>query len=108
VTQHINPVYEMQKQKGNEHKLHSLSLVQLLCPLLVKLFPNCTRIHVITYTYCNTSAYYEQWVSVGNGFSSHVHIPIYTGVMWTPGLSESLKWFEYHLLSFSRTIYQFP
>ena len=26
----------------NRHKLH--------CPLLVQLFPNCTRIHVITYT----------------------------------------------------------
>jgi len=24
--------------------------MQLLCPLLVQLFPNCTRIHVITYT----------------------------------------------------------
>ena len=27
-----------------------MSLVQLLCPLLVQLFPNCTQIHVITYT----------------------------------------------------------
>jgi len=44
---------------SKRHKLHLLSLVQLLCLLLVQLlwlllvqlFPNCTRIHVITYVY---------------------------------------------------------
>ena len=45
----------MDSRTHNRHKLHLLSLVQLLCPLLVQLFPNCTRIHVITYT--NTFLY---------------------------------------------------
>ena len=42
----------------NRHKLHSLSLVQLLCLLLVQLFPNHTQIHVITYTN------WEEWYSM--------------------------------------------
>ena len=35
----------------NRHKLHLLSLVQLLCLIVVQLFPNCTQIDVITYNY---------------------------------------------------------
>jgi len=33
----------------NRHELHSSSLVQLFCLLLVQSFPNHTQTHVITY-----------------------------------------------------------